>query len=215
MDPQVFIEIELGQLASRVDGYKSRGWRLVNVCCSSVEGRTELLYTFSAGEALENLRLLVDSDEKIPAISPLYPNAFFFENEARDLYGIEFEGGILDYGGRFYSPSVPTPMNPSSLQAGEYLATHPGAADGSPVAASASVAATSSAGTIPKRASDTASLTTPAEASAIASGSNGGDPAPDAAPVAAAPAPLPAAGNEIDRGAAGPSTTVAEEASHG
>ncbi|MDR1088758.1 MAG: NADH-quinone oxidoreductase subunit C [Coriobacteriales bacterium] len=123
MDPQVFRDIELDELEGQIRSYRERGWRLANLCGSSVGDKVELLYSFSDGPELENLRMLVDNGQKIPAVSPLYPNAFVFENEARDLYGVVFEGGLIDYGGRFYSPSVPTPMNPASLPAQEYLAS--------------------------------------------------------------------------------------------
>ena len=125
MDPQVFIDIQLSQLGGHIKDYKSRGWRLVNVNASSVQKQVELLYTFSSGEELESLRVLIDSGQKVPAASPTYPNAFIFENEARDLYGVEFTGGIIDFGGKFYGPSVPSPMNPSSEEAQEYLAAAP------------------------------------------------------------------------------------------
>ena len=80
-----------------------------------------MLYSFSSGQELENIRVLIDSGQKVPAVSPTYPNAFIFENEARDLFGVEFTGGIIDFGGKFYGPSVPSPMNPSSEEAQEYL----------------------------------------------------------------------------------------------
>ncbi|MDR1357887.1 MAG: NADH-quinone oxidoreductase subunit C [Coriobacteriales bacterium] len=129
MDPQVFIDIQLDELKGHIASYHERGWRLANLCGSSVDDKVELLYSFAQGPELENLRMLVDNGQKIPAVSPLYPNAFVFENEASELYGVVFEGGLVDYGGRFYSPSVPTPMNPASLPAQEYLASARAAAD--------------------------------------------------------------------------------------
>ncbi len=121
MDPQVFREIELDQLFARVKSYKERGWRLANLCASTVGDKVELLYSFSTAEELENLFVLIDNGQPVPAVSKLYPNAFFFENEARDLYGVKFKDSLLDYDGRFYSPSIPTPLNPSSLEAQQYL----------------------------------------------------------------------------------------------
>jgi ech hydrogenase subunit D len=123
MEPQVFKDIELAQLANMVKDYKERAWRLTNLCGSSVEGKVELLYSFSADEELENLRVLVANDEEVPAVSPLYPCAFMFENETHDLYGVRFTGMTLNYEGAFYPTSVPTPMNPASAAAERFLAT--------------------------------------------------------------------------------------------
>ncbi len=125
-DPQVFFDIELSELMDRVNGYKGRGWRFVNLCGSTggaTAGKVELLYSFSSGDELENLRMLVTNEDTVPAISPVYPNAFFFENETHDLYGVAFKGITIDFGGAFYPTSVPTPMNPASLAARQYLDT--------------------------------------------------------------------------------------------
>ncbi|MDR2036265.1 MAG: NADH-quinone oxidoreductase subunit C [Coriobacteriales bacterium] len=117
MDPQVYKNIELVQFMSEVTGYKERGWRFVNLCGSSVGDQVELLCSFALDNQLENLSMLVSNGEQVPAISPLYPSAFFFENETRDLFGVQFEGTIIDFAGRFYPTSVPTPMNPTSVEA--------------------------------------------------------------------------------------------------
>lgn len=120
-EPQIFLEVELEQIKDLIRDYKDRGWRFTNLCASDVEGRVELLYSFSSGRDMENLRVLVDNGQAAPAVSPFFPNAFLHENETRDLYGVKFDGITLDYNGRFYPTSVPTPMNPSSLEAVEFL----------------------------------------------------------------------------------------------
>ena len=122
MDPQIFMDISLHQLEGMAKDYKERGWRFVNLCASTVDDKVELLCTFSNHEELENLRFFVEEGEVVPAMSPLFPNAFMFENETHDLYGITFKGCIIDFGGKFYSPSVPTPMNPNSAAATEFSA---------------------------------------------------------------------------------------------
>jgi Ni,Fe-hydrogenase III component G len=114
MDPQVFIDIELPQLHSTVKDYQSRGWRAVNLCGSSVDGQVELIYSFSDNEEFENLRLLVSNSDVVPSISDIYLNTFFFENETHDLFGVNFKGIAIDFGGKFYPTAVPTPMNPLS-----------------------------------------------------------------------------------------------------
>ncbi|MDR2109467.1 MAG: NADH-quinone oxidoreductase subunit C [Coriobacteriales bacterium] len=134
MNPQVFKDIEPAQMRAEVESYHSRGWRFVQICGSTLPEGVELLYSFSDGEPLENLRMVVDNGSELPSISDLYLNAFFFENETHDLFGVSFKGIAIDFGGEFYTVSVPTPMNPASAQAADFLAA--GAGDTSDVAGS-------------------------------------------------------------------------------
>ena len=131
--PQVFIDIQLSELARLSEDYANRGWRFVNICGSSVDGGVEMIYSFSNGLELENLRFVVGNDAEIASVSERFPNAFFFENETHDLFGVRFSGISIDFNGEFYTVSVPTPMNPRSsaaLQAvdeGNYGAANYGA----------------------------------------------------------------------------------------
>ncbi|MDR1015608.1 MAG: NADH-quinone oxidoreductase subunit C [Coriobacteriales bacterium] len=119
--PQTFIDIDHHELAARVEDYDRRGWRFVNICGSTVEGGVELIYSFSDGLPLENLRLTIDNATEIPSVSHRFPNAFFFENETHDLFGVRFLDISIDFNGEFYTVSVPTPMNPRSEKAREAL----------------------------------------------------------------------------------------------
>jgi hypothetical protein len=123
--PQVFIDITLNELSERVEGYDQRGWRFVNICGSTVHEGVELIYSFSKGLPLENQRFTIDTKTVVPSISDRFPNAFFFENETHDLFGVGFSGISIDFDGEFYTVAVPTPMNPQSLEA------HTAAMDGS------------------------------------------------------------------------------------
>jgi len=125
MDPQVFIDRALPQLHTQTQDYKDKGWRFVNMCGSTIDTGVELLYSFSQGEAFENLRLCVGVDDEVPSISDLYFNSFVFENEAHDLFGVEIKGIAIDFGGNFYATSIPTPMNPHSAAAVEAASGHP------------------------------------------------------------------------------------------
>lgn len=121
MGAQIFIDTPLESLLSVATDYKERGWRLANICGSDVDGKVELLYSFAQGEELENLRVIVANEDTVPAVSPLYPGAFVFENETHELYGVNIEGITIDFKGAFYPTSIPTPMNPSSQAAEAFL----------------------------------------------------------------------------------------------
>ncbi|MDR2587562.1 MAG: NADH-quinone oxidoreductase subunit C [Coriobacteriales bacterium] len=122
--PQVFIDIDYHELSQRIADYDERGWRFVNICGSTVEGGVELIYSFSDGLPLENLRFTVSNEEIIPSVSDRFPNAFFFENETHDLFGVRFSGISIDFDGEFYTVAVPTPMNPHSADAREAAANN-------------------------------------------------------------------------------------------
>jgi hypothetical protein len=119
--PQVFIDIPIDELHERIEDYDRRGWRFVNICGSTVGDEVELIYSFSKGLPLENLRFTIDTETAIPSVSDCFPNAFFFENETHDLFGVKFSNISIDFDGEFYTVSVPTPMNPRSLAAREAL----------------------------------------------------------------------------------------------
>jgi hypothetical protein len=112
--PQVFIDIAADELHKRIEDYSDRGWRFVNICGSTVDDGVELIYTFSQGLPMENLRFTIDPKDALPSVSDRFPNAFFFENETHDLFGVQFSGISIDFNGEFYTVSVPTPMNPAS-----------------------------------------------------------------------------------------------------
>ena len=59
--PQVYREIELGELLPEVQKYKSAGWRFVQLCATTIEGGVEILYTFAKGSGSEVENLLLKS----------------------------------------------------------------------------------------------------------------------------------------------------------
>ena len=117
-EEQVFMNIQVDDLLNQVEAYHDSGWRFVQLCGTTLEGGdVEVLYTFSDLEQLkmENLVMDVPPGTKVPSITDQYLAAFVFENETHDLFGVEFENIAIDFKGRFYDVSVPTPMNPKSV----------------------------------------------------------------------------------------------------
>jgi hypothetical protein len=117
--PQVFIDIAYEDLPAKIEEYEAKGWRFVNISGNTVDGGVEFIYSFSNGLPLDNLRFTIDNETEIPSVSDRYPNAFFFENETHDLFGVKFSGISIDFDGEFYTVAVPTPMNPRSAEARE------------------------------------------------------------------------------------------------
>ncbi|MDR1016006.1 MAG: NADH-quinone oxidoreductase subunit C [Coriobacteriales bacterium] len=108
--PEHFRASAPDQLIGEAKRYQEAGWRFVNICGSTTIDGIELLYSFGRMEELENLTMIVQVGDTVPSISPVFENAFFFENETQDLYGIHFEGLILDYKQKFYGPVEAHPM---------------------------------------------------------------------------------------------------------
>ncbi|MFW5722334.1 MAG: NADH-quinone oxidoreductase subunit C [Desulfohalobiaceae bacterium] len=85
-------------LLDEVSRLKARGWRLITLTCVDIdEAAVEILYHFDKDLAVTHLRMLHPKTDKAPSISGIYSMAFLVENEIQDLFGICFEGLVLDY----------------------------------------------------------------------------------------------------------------------
>lgn len=109
---QDFSNVEPACLLSKVRDLRGDGYRLVQICGTKKETGIELLYSFDKDHIALNLRMLVGEDEAVESISGEFWPAFIYENEVHDLFGIQFKHLALDFGGKFYKVSEPTPWNP-------------------------------------------------------------------------------------------------------
>lgn len=104
--------IEKEWLEHHVGELCHRGWRYVTItCCNNKDGSFDLFYTFDLNLKLRNMKLTVFKGDTVPSISGIVLAAAFAENEIGELFGLKFEGLVLDYGGRFMiaegAPSEP------------------------------------------------------------------------------------------------------------
>lgn len=102
--------------------FKTRGYTFVNVNATTCEGYCEVLYAFRAPgspDGLTGIVVDVPDGSHVLSITQWFPEAFVFENEAHDLFGISFDGISIDYGGEFYTLSLAYPMNPRAAAARE------------------------------------------------------------------------------------------------
>ena len=109
---QKIISIEPGELVSRTAEYKNKGFRLVQISCTTLKEILELSYSFDKEYLLENLRISLPraAQGEVPSISGVYWNAFLYENEIHDLFGINITGINIDYKGKFYRTTIKTPF---------------------------------------------------------------------------------------------------------
>ncbi|GHU88340.1 hypothetical protein FACS1894202_04230 [Clostridia bacterium] len=98
-----------GQLISGADEMKKAGYRLAQACVTTAEPY-DLLYSFAKDDELVSLRLRIAEGEEIESITGVYPYAYLYENEMKDLFGIKIANINVDFNGNFYQTSVKTPF---------------------------------------------------------------------------------------------------------
>lgn len=125
IDSMEVLELSFDRIVLLAQEKKSLGWRFANIHAVKKEEGFDLYYTYveRTGHA-ENYRVQIASDQQVPSISPIFISAFFFENETHDLFGVPFEGIVIDYAGTFYQVALDAPMNPD-YKKGEKIMDNP------------------------------------------------------------------------------------------
>ncbi|MFZ2199001.1 MAG: NADH-quinone oxidoreductase subunit C, partial [Thermodesulfovibrionales bacterium] len=82
----------------------------VQICSTTLADRYEMNYSFDKDRRYRNLRFTVLPGEAIPSISLIYGNAFLYENEIHDLFGITIEHMTIDFHGTLYQTRIPAPF---------------------------------------------------------------------------------------------------------
>ena len=106
-----FETIELSDLTAFSHARKQDGWRFVQILAVTVDAGVDLLYSFMKDGVLVNTKLIdVPKDAVVPSITDDFLEAFVFENEIHDLFGMHIEGIAIDFEGNFYAVAQPEPM---------------------------------------------------------------------------------------------------------
>lgn len=94
---------------------KNDDWRLGQICCCFLEKENvyEVSYSFCKGYDLVNYRLVVEREEEVPSISRVYRSAQFYENEMKELFGLNVEYMKVDMKNKLYRIDVETPFVPA------------------------------------------------------------------------------------------------------
>ena len=116
MDSQAFLD--------RVGAYQRDGWRLAIINTTSIlpaegveEGAFDVSWSFAKDTRLEHLRERVLPGEEVPSISAFFGAAFLYENEMRELFGVNVTGIALDLKGQLYKTATIVPFSPSAIRA--------------------------------------------------------------------------------------------------
>ncbi|MBP1755871.1 MAG: ech hydrogenase subunit [Firmicutes bacterium] len=109
MGQQTIKAISSNELLAEVLHLKNDGYRLVAITCTCKDGM-ELSYSFDKNYELLNLRINIGLDEDIASISFLYPFAFLYENEIKELFGVNIKDIAVDFNNSLYKIPVKTPF---------------------------------------------------------------------------------------------------------
>lgn len=106
-----FVEIELGSLRREAAVMKAESWRFIQTHAVYTDDGVDLYYSFMKDGAIRNLKVkAVQPGVPVPSITDLFLAAFVFENEARELFGVNMQGIAIDFGGGLYAPAESEPM---------------------------------------------------------------------------------------------------------
>jgi len=108
----VLVEIEHGTLLGHVMAYKNQGLRLSQICCAYSNEKLELSYSFANDDTNEYtiLRLVIDKETEVCSITEFYPYAFLYENEMKELFGVNIKMINMDYNQKLYRLNDETPF---------------------------------------------------------------------------------------------------------
>jgi ech hydrogenase subunit D len=116
MDKEAFL--------ARVGTYHADGWRLAIINTTSIlpvegmeGGAFDISWSFARDQGIEHIRERVLPGEEVPSISASFGAAFLYENEMRELFGVNVTGIALDLKGQLYKTSSIVPFAPSAIRA--------------------------------------------------------------------------------------------------
>ena len=101
------INIAKPDILNKTRDMKNAGYRLVQM--HALKDLT-LLYSFEKDEKLVTLSFSAEGAEPVESISSVYSYAFMYENEIKDLFGIDISNINLDFNGHFYETVVKMPF---------------------------------------------------------------------------------------------------------
>lgn len=89
--------------------YKQKGWRLAQISATTKESY-DILYSIEKDYDMIHLRLDLAQGESLDSITGIFPYAYLYENELKDLFGIDILGLSVDFEGNLYQFSTDAPF---------------------------------------------------------------------------------------------------------
>lgn len=119
IEAQEMINIEKRDLMEAVASLNASGYRLVQICCTTLADCYEMNYSFDKDRQFKNIRFTLQAGEAVPSISVIYDSAFLYENEMHDLFGINVDNMTIDYRGTLYETRIEAPFGLHPSQTGD------------------------------------------------------------------------------------------------
>jgi ech hydrogenase subunit D len=127
---------------ARVEGYRAAGWRLALINATTImpaegeeEGAFEIAWGFARGGEMELIRERIAPGDEVPSVSASFGSAFLYENEMRELFGINVTGIGVDLKGQLYKTATRVPFSHRAVRARLEAAAAAGGAGTSAAAA--------------------------------------------------------------------------------
>ena len=109
---------------ARVGKYHENGWRLAIINATTVPspdeatpGIFEISWGFAHDLEFETIRETIVLADEVPSVSDFFGAAFLYENEMRELFGLNVTGIGLDLQGQLYKTSVKIPFSHAAVRA--------------------------------------------------------------------------------------------------
>jgi ech hydrogenase subunit D len=117
-EEQPIMEIAPGELIKKVEELSQQGYRMVQIHCTKLE-KYEVNYSFDKDYKFVTLRLMVTEETEIPSITGIYWGAFLYENEIRELFGVNITGTNVDFKGHLYKKKLQYPFRLDMSKGGD------------------------------------------------------------------------------------------------
>jgi len=112
--PEPFTEIALDQWVQTATRHQAAGDRLVQITGTARDDHFEIMVSYDRDYICTNYRTRVPRDTpELPSLSAIFPAAFTYENELKDLFGFNVPGLTVDYGGNFLRTKTKIPFSGS------------------------------------------------------------------------------------------------------
>lgn len=106
-----FIPLQASDIHADAERRSAEGWRYVQILAVNKDEGVDLVFSYMRDGLLENLVVSdVARDAHVDSISDVFFESFVCENEIHDLFGVTFDGLVLDFLGNFYRLSTEKPM---------------------------------------------------------------------------------------------------------
>ena len=111
---ELFEDLELDQWVATAQARQAEGCRLVQMTGTAREDHFEVMVSYDLDYRGLHYRVRVPRERpELPSLSAIFPAAFTYENELKDLFGFVFPGLSVDYGGNFLRTKTKLPFSGS------------------------------------------------------------------------------------------------------